>query len=81
MSYDSLGYASCEYCHAEFRLFTIFKKDMGGLAKAWKRRHERKCKNRTPSQRRQWARPYIGKSSVDSSIVVDIEHSAFKDLP
>lgn len=80
MSYDSLGFASCEYCHAEFRLFTIFKKDMGGLAKAWKRKHEFKCKKRTPKQRRQWAKPYAGKSYLDSSIVVDLNHAAFKDI-
>jgi len=77
MGYDSLGYASCQYCGAEFRLFTIFPRDMGGLARAWKIRHERKCKNRTPAQRLRWAKPYIGKDRYESSLVVDLTHPGF----
>lgn len=80
MSYDSVGYACCSYCGAEYRLFTIFKKDMNGLAKAWKWRHERKCSRRTPAQRVKWAKPYVGKDRYESSLVVDLEHPGFIGL-
>jgi len=45
-----------------------------GLCRAWKGRHERACEMKTPAQRRKWAKPYIGKDTVDSSIVVDMSH-------
>ena len=77
---DAVGHAHCAYCGADFRLFTIFNRDMQGLCKAWKNRHERRCKTRTPDQRRKWAKPYAGKDRVDSSIVVDLDHPGFKDV-
>lgn len=79
MSYDNLGSASCVHCGATFRLFTIFKKDMQGLCRAWKRRHERVCAWRSHSERRKWARKYEGKTSLDSSLTVDISHPGFKE--
>ena len=78
MATDNIGYAYCAHCGAEFRLFTIFNRDMQGLAKVWKRRHERGCEKRTPEQRRKWAKPYIGKDRHDSSIVVDLSHQGFQ---
>lgn len=71
------GFAYCQYCGAEYRLFTIFNRDMQGLCKAWKQRHERRCATRTPAERRKWAKPYVGKDRVDSSIVVDMAHPGF----
>lgn len=71
---DNSGHASCRYCGAEFRLFTIFNRDMSGLCKAWKSKHEFRCKDRTISQRLKWARPYVGKDRYESSIVIDLSH-------
>ncbi len=76
---DAKGEACCEYCGAIFRLFTIFNRDMQGLCKAWKRRHEKRCKNRSPAQRRKWAKPYVGKDRFESSIVVDLNDPGFQD--
>lgn len=76
---DALGYACCKHCGAEYRLFTIFNRDMQGLCKGWKRRHERGCEKRSPAQRRQWAKPYVGKDKLDSSIVVDLSNPGFQD--
>jgi hypothetical protein len=67
----------CEHCGAEFRLFSIFNRDMQGLCTAWKSRHERTCKNKTPEQRLKWAKPYIDKDRHESSIVVDLNHPGF----
>lgn len=77
MGVNNTGYACCDHCGAEFRLFTIFNRDMQGLAKVWKRRHERACAKRTPAQRLAWARPYVGKDRTDSSIVVHTSHAGF----
>jgi hypothetical protein len=79
MGVNHTGHAECRYCGAHYTLFTIFNRDMQGLAKAWKRRHERGCKNRTPAQRRKWAKPYIGKDNLESSLVVDMDHEGFKE--
>lgn len=79
MGTNNTGHATCDHCGAELHLFTIFNRDMQGLAKAWKRRHERGCANRTAKQRLAWARPYIGKDRFESSIVVDVQHAGFSD--
>ena len=76
---DAVGHACCEHCGSEFRLFTIFNRDMQGLCKAWKRRHERACVKRSPKQRRNWAKPYTGKDRYESSLVVDMNHPGFQD--
>lgn len=75
----NFGMKTCQYCGAEFRLFSISNRDMGGLCRVWQKRHERGCKDRTPEQRRKWAKKYIGKDRYESSIVVDMEHIGFKD--
>lgn len=75
---SNFGVSTCEYCGAEFRLFSIFNRDMQGLTKGWKRRHEFACSKRTPLERLKWAKPYIGKDKFESSIVVDIEHEGFQ---
>jgi len=62
-------------------LFTIFNRDMQGLCKVWKRRHERVCSKRTPKERRQWARPYTGTDRFESAITVDLSHVGFIDAP
>lgn len=80
MGLNNVGKSTCSYCGAQYRLFTIFNKDMQGLTKAWKSRHEYKCAKRTPKERLHWAKPYIGKSQLDSSITVDLEHSGFSTL-
>lgn len=77
MSVNNLGMSTCEHCGAEYRLFTIFNRDMQGLCKAWKGRHEFACSKRTPEQRLKWAKPYAGKDRYDSSIVVDLSHAGF----
>lgn len=77
MGFDSSGYSCCTHCGAEFRLFTIFSRDMQGLCKVWKRRHESACSKRTPEQRLKWAKPYIGKARYESSLVVDLTHPGF----
>lgn len=79
MSVNNTGFASCKFCGAEYRLFTIFNRDMQGLCKAWKRRHERTCERRTPAQRRQWARQYAGKGTAESSLTVNLTHAGFND--
>lgn len=53
-------------------------KDMQGLCKVWKRRHEQGCAERTPADRLKWAKKYIGKGTSESSITVDIDHPGFK---
>lgn len=78
MGINNTGYACCKHCGAEYRLLTVFNRDMQGLAKVWKRRHEHGCAKRTPEQRRQWAKPYIGKDQYESSIVVDLGHQGFE---
>lgn len=79
MGVNTLGQACCRFCGAQFRLFTIFNRDMQGLCKAWKRRHERACCRRTPVQRRRWALRYAGKDVTESSLVVDLAHPGFAE--
>lgn len=81
MGVSNTGHAICKFCGAEFRLFTIFNRDMQGLCKAWKGRHERTCKKRTPAQRRRWARPYAHKDQAESSLTVDLSHPGFQNEP
>ncbi|PWD01895.1 hypothetical protein CX658_18185 [Pseudomonas amygdali pv. lachrymans] len=73
------GSSRCGICGAEYRLFTIFNRDMQGLCKAWKGRHERACVSKTPAQRRAWAKKYAGKNFTESSITVELEHPGFQD--
>lgn len=75
---SNFGMSHCKYCGAEYRLFSISNRDMQGLTKAWKRRHEQSCSKRTPEQRLKWAKPYIGKTTLDSSIILDTTHKGFK---
>lgn len=77
MGTNSTGFARCRHCGAEYRLFTIFNRDMQGLAKAWKQKHERGCAKRTAHQRRAWAKPFLGKDQNESSLVVDMTHAGF----
>ena len=77
---SNTGFARCKHCGAEYRLFTIFNRDMQGLCKAWKHRHESVCKNRTPAQRVSWAKKYAGKDTTESSITVDITHDGFSSM-
>ena len=79
MGVSNSANAYCRVCGAEFSLFTIFNRDMRGFCKAWRTRHERACKDRTPAQRRAWAKKYAGLDSTESSIIVDLEHPAFLD--
>jgi len=74
---NNTGQATCQYCGAEYRLFTIFNRDMQALCKIWRRRHERTCKDRTPAERRKWAKKYEGKDAGESSLTVDLEHPGF----
>lgn len=69
---------TCEFCGATYSLFTIFNKDMGGLCKAWRNRHEFKCKNWTPEQRQKWAKKYKKNTSLDSALVMDYDHPGMK---
>ncbi|MHA6823960.1 hypothetical protein ACQUKI_20850 [Ralstonia pseudosolanacearum] len=81
MGINTTGYACCQHCGAEYRLFTIFNRDMQGLCKVWKQRHERTCAKKTPMQRRWWARKYQGKDQWDSALTVDMNHKGFKEEP
>lgn len=81
MGMNNTGFACCKFCGAEYRLFTIFNRDMQGLCKTWKRRHEHACAKRKPVQRRQWARKYAGKDTTESSLTVDLTHAGFGDTP
>lgn len=74
---DRNGFARCKHCGAELRMQTIFNRDMQGFCKAWKYRHEKKCANWTPEQRRKWAKRYEKKDSLDSGILVDLSHEGF----
>lgn len=75
---NNTGSASCQYCGAVFRLFSIFNRgDMMALCRNWRRRHERRCKDRTPEQRRAWARKYLARDPADSSLRVDLAHPGF----
>ncbi len=77
MGTNNTGYACCSYCGAEYRLFTIFNRDMQGLASAWLRRHMRACAVRSPAGRLKWAQPFVGKTALDSALVVDLRHPGF----
>jgi len=77
MGSNNTGFASCKHCGAEFRLFTIFNRDMQALCKIWKRRHEHACYAKTPAQRRTWAKKFVGKDEMASSLTVDINHAGF----
>lgn len=79
MGNRNTGFSRCRFCGAEYRLFTIFNRDMQGLCKAWRRRHERGCEKKTPAQRRKWAMKYVGLDVSDSSLTVDLDHPGFKD--
>lgn len=79
MGVNNTGMAYCRFCGAEFRLFTIFNRDMQGLCKVWKKRHERGCEKKTPAQRRKWAQKYAGKDTTESSLTVDLDHPGFID--
>lgn len=79
MGASNTGHAICAHCGAEYHLFTIFNRDMQGLATGWRKRHERACAARSPAQRNAWARPYLGKDRYESSIVVNPEHEGLKD--
>lgn len=79
MGVSNTGMAYCRFCGAEFRLFTIFNRDMQGLCKVWKKRHERGCEKKTPAQRRKWAQKYAGKDTAESSLTVDLDHPGFID--
>lgn len=70
MGIDNLGFARCKYCNAEYRVFSISNRHMGGLAKGWKYRHERACLQRTEDERMKWAKKYIGKDRTESSIII-----------
>lgn len=77
MGVSNTGMAFCQHCGAQYRLFSIMNKDMQGLCKAWKRRHERACAKKTPEQRRKWAKKYVGKGYLDSSLTVEMDHPGF----
>lgn len=79
MGVSNTGCARCRHCGAEYRLFTIFNRDMQGLCKAWRRRHEFACEGRTPAQRRAWAKKYEGKDTSESSLTVDLDHPGFQE--
>lgn len=80
MGVSNTGSSTCQHCGAVYRLFTIHNRDMQGLCKAWKNRHEQTCANRTPPQRRAWAKKYAGLDTTESSLTVDLEHPGFQGI-
>lgn len=76
---NNTGYAECSDCGSEYRLFTIFSRNMQALWKIRKRRPERGGLKRTPAERCAWARKFAGKDSSESSPVVDLAHPEFQD--
>ncbi len=79
MGCNNTGKSICQHCGATFSLFSIFNKDMQALCKIWRTRHERVCKDKSPRERRKWAKKYIGKDSVESSLTVDLAHPGFNE--
>lgn len=77
---NNTGQATCRFCGSDYRLFTIFNKDMQALCKIWKRRHEKGCKTKTPAQRRKWAKKYADRNPAESSLTVDLTHPGFADV-
>lgn len=73
---DNSGMATCKHCGSQFRLFSISNRDMSGLCRGWKTKHEFKCKQRTPLQRRTWAKPYLIEGA-DRAITINLEHPGF----
>ena len=73
------GHSTCRICGSQLRMHTIFKRNMMGLCRAWRNRHEATCEKRTPAQRRAWAKKYAGRDSTESSLTVDLDHPAFHD--
>jgi uncharacterized C2H2 Zn-finger protein len=71
----------CPHCGAVFSVLSIFNRDVRCMTRGWLKRHSWKCKERTPAERRKWAKPYIGKDRVDSALVVDMEHPGMIDSP
>lgn len=69
----------CPHCGATFTVFSVFNRDVRCMTKGWLRRHAKKCKDRTPAERRKWAKPYIGKDRYESSLVVDMTHPGMLD--
>lgn len=80
MGVSNTGMSYCVHCGAQFRLFSIMNKDMLGLCKVWKMRHERSCSKKTPEQRVKWAAKYVGRDTTDSSITVDLGHPGFNRI-
>jgi hypothetical protein len=74
---SNFGESRCQHCGAVFRLFTIFNRDMQGLCKAWKQKHERVCAKRSPEARLKWSKKYVGLDKTESSIVIDLGHPGF----
>lgn len=72
------GFATCCHCGASLRLGTIFNREMGGLARSWRRKHESACAGRTPAERLRWAARFL-RLGDDSSITIDLEHPGMLD--
>lgn len=80
MGVNNKGHAICKHCGAEYSIFTIFNRDMQGLAKVWRRRHERGCEKRTPAERRKWAKRNASTDDGERAIWVDLDHPGFQDV-
>jgi hypothetical protein len=81
MGVDQLDSRECPHCGATFTVFSVFNRDVRCMTKGWLKRHTHKCKDRTPAQRRKWAKPYIGKDRYESALVVDMTHPGMCDQP
>lgn len=77
MGIDNLGSATCNHCGSTIRMFTIFNRDMGGLARSWRNKHSLVCAKRTPKQRLKWAMSQL-KKGESSAIEVNLDHEGFK---
>ncbi len=79
MGINNSASAYCRHCGSEYHLFTIFNRDMGGLVKVWKRRHEFACAKRSPAQRRRWAKKYLNRPEGESALIVHPDHPGLND--
>lgn len=73
----SNAWEACKHCGASLRLHSIFDRNLSGLARYWKIKHERVCVWRTPRERMKWARRFL-KRGYDTSITIDEQHPGMR---
>ena len=75
MGVDHKARATCRHCGASINLFSIFNRSMTGLAKSWRKKHERGCEGRTAAERAKWARAKRKTEAVE----IDWDHPGMQE--